>query len=150
MSETPSTVKCPRCEHDVPAMSYCVRCGEWLVDDLSQHSSGKRGFAAAPNEGRFRPSMISTVFPQLPRADMDSFRASLALGAAAIIVLAIFRLFPLGLVGAAVLVPLLVILYLWVVDLYEDEPVFVLGATIAWRVGAGIAIGFLTRHLIDQ
>jgi hypothetical protein len=150
MSETPSTVKCPRCEHEVPATTYCVRCGEWLVDDLSKHPSGRRGFSAAPNEGRFTPNAISTIFPQLPRADMDSFRASLALGAAAIIVLAIFRLFPLGLVGAAVLVPLLVILYLWDVDLYEDEPLFVLGATIAWGVGIGIAVGFLTRHIIDQ
>jgi hypothetical protein len=126
-----------------------VRCGENLVDDLSAHPSGRRGFAAAPNEGRFKPSMISTVFPQLPRSDMDSFRASLALGAAAIIVLAIFRLFPLGLVGAAVLVPLLVILYLWDVDLYEDEPLLVLGLTIAWGVAAGIAVGFLTRHIVD-
>jgi hypothetical protein len=150
MSETPSTIKCPRCEHDVPATPYCVRCGEWLVDDLSKHPSGKRGFSAAPNEGRFSPNMISTVFPQLPRADMDSFRFALALGAAAIAVLAIFRLFPLGIVGAAVLVPLLVVLYLWDVDLYEDEPLFVLGMTIAWGAAAGVAVGFLTRHVLDQ
>jgi hypothetical protein len=149
MSETPSTIKCPRCEYEVPALPNCVRCGEVLVDDLSRHPSGRRGFAAAPNEGRFTPSMISTVFPQLPRSDMDSFRASLALGAAAIIVLAIFRMFPLGLVGSAVLVPLLVILYLWDVDLYEDEPFLVLGLTIAWGVAAGIGVGFLTRHIID-
>lgn len=150
MSESPSTITCPRCEHEVPATPSCVRCGESLVDDLSTHPSGRRGFAAAPNEGRFSPSMISTVFPQLPRADMDSFRASLGLGAAAIIVLAIFRLFPLGLVGSAVLVPLLVILYLWDVDLYEDEPLLVLGLTIAWGIAAGIAIGFLARHIVDQ
>jgi hypothetical protein len=149
MSESPSTIKCPRCEHEVPATAYCVRCGEWLVDDLSAHPSGRRGFTAAPNESRFVPSMISTIFPQLPRADMDSFRASLALGAAAIIVLALFRLFPLGLVGSAVLVPLLVILYLWDVDLYEDEPLFVLGLTIAWGAAAGVGIGFLTRHIVD-
>jgi hypothetical protein len=149
VSESPSTIKCPRCEHEVPATSYCVRCGEWLVDDLSTHPSGRRGFTAAPHESRFTPNMISTIFPQLPRADMDSFRASLALGAAAIIVLALFRLFPLGLVGSAVLVPLLVILYLWDVDLYEDEPLFVLGLTIAWGAGAGVAIGFLTRHIVD-
>lgn len=150
MSESPSTIKCPRCEHEVPATPNCVRCGEGLVDDLSRHPSGRRGFAAAPNEGRFTPSMISTVFPQLPRSDMDSFRASLALGAAAIVVLAIFRMFPLGLVGSAVLVPLLVILYLWDVDLYEDEPLLVLGLTIAWGIAAGIAVGFLTRHIVDQ
>jgi hypothetical protein len=149
MSETLSTVTCPRCEHDVPATPYCVRCGEWLIDDLSAHPSGRRGFTAAPNESRFSPRMISTIFPQLPRADMDSFRASLALGAAAIIVLAIFQLFPLGLVGAAVLVPLLVVLYLWDVDIYEDEPLLTLALTIAWGAGAGVAIGFLARHVVD-
>src|SRR5437773_2505392 len=149
MSETPATIKCPRCEHEVPAAPYCVRCGEWLVDDLSKHPSGRRGFTAAPHESRYSPSMISTIFPQLPRADMDSFRASLALGAAAIIVLAIFRLFPLGLVGSAALVPLLVILYLWDVDLYEDEPLQVMALTIAWGAGFGVAIGFLTRHIVD-
>jgi hypothetical protein len=149
MSEAPATVTCPRCEHEVPATSYCVRCGEWLVDDLSTHPSGRRGFTAAPNESRFAPNMVSTIFPQLPRADMDSFRASLAIGAAAIVVLAIFRLFPLALVGAAVLVPLLVILYLWDVDLYEDEPLLTLGLTIAWGAAAGVAIGFLARHIVD-
>src|SRR5438045_9787035 len=123
MSETPATIKCPRCEHDVPATPYCVRCGEWLIDDLSKHPSGRRGFAAAPNESRFTPSAISTIFPQLPRADMDSFRFSLALGAAAITVLAIFRLFPLGLVCPAVLGPLAVILYLSDVDAYARAPV---------------------------
>lgn len=149
MSSAPSTIKCPRCEYEVPATPYCVRCGEWLIDDLSTHPSGRRGFTAAPNESRFSPRLISTIFPQLPRADMDSFRASLALGAAAIIVLAIFRLFPLALVGAAMLVPLLVILYLWDVDLYEDEPLLTLALTIAWGAGAGVAIGFLTRHVVD-
>lgn len=149
MSETPSTITCPRCEHDVPATPYCVRCGEWLIDDLSTHPSGRRGFTAAPNESRFSPNMISTIFPQLPRADMDSFRAALALGAAAIIVLALFQLFPLALVGSAVLVPLLVVLYLWDIDLYEDEPVLTLALTIAWGAAAGVAIGFLTRHVVD-
>ncbi len=143
-------MKCPRCEHDVPATSYCVRCGEWLVDDLSKSPSGRRGFAASPNESALRPSVISTVFPQLPRADMDSFRFSLALGAAAIIVLGIFRLFPLGLVGAAVLMPLLVVLYLWDVDLYEDEPIPVLCLTIAWGAGAGVLVGILSKHLVAQ
>jgi hypothetical protein len=39
------------------------------------------------------------------------------------------------------------ILYLWVVDIYEDDPLWVLGASMAWGALAGVAVGFLLRAL---
>jgi hypothetical protein len=42
-----------------------------------------------------------------------------------------------------VLVPLLVVLYLREVDVYEEEPLRVLALTIGWGVAAGIGVGFL-------
>ncbi len=151
MSEpaAPTTIRCPSCEHEVPALSYCVRCGEYLEDDLARHPGGHRGFGAAPNESRFTPSIVSTIFPQLPRAEMDTFRAALGLGVAVLVVLTLVKLFPLAIVTAAVLVPLLVVLYLWEVDLYEDEPLHVLALTIAWGAIAGVGIGLLTKHVSD-
>ncbi|MFN2468828.1 MAG: hypothetical protein ABR521_11940 [Gaiellaceae bacterium] len=148
-SEAPrTTISCPDCGFEVPALPYCVRCGEWLADDLASHPTARRGFGAAPNESRFAPK-LSTLFPQLPRNEMDTFQLALGAGVLVLLALSIGRLFPLALVAAAVLTPLLLILYLWEVDLYEDEPLNVLGLTIAWGAVAGVAMGFLSKAVVD-
>jgi hypothetical protein len=81
---------------------------------------------------------------------MRAFRAALGFGAAAIVGLSAFDLFPIALVVAAVLVPLLSLLYLWDVDIYEDEPLPVLAATVAWSVVAGVTLGIASRHLASS
>src|SRR5205809_7762609 len=106
MSEGSAMTICPNCKHEVPSGHFCVRCGESLTDEL-QASAGRRtrrGYAAAPEESALAPRLISTLFPHLPRSDMDSFRVSLAAGIVVVFVLALVRLFPLALVGAAVTV----------------------------------------------
>lgn len=147
--ETPATIRCPDCEYEVPTLPYCVRCGEFLSDDLARHPHGRRGFAAAPNESRFAPKIISTIFPQLPRNEMDSFQIALALGTLTIVVLCLVKLFPLALIGAAILVPILTILYLWEVDLYEDAPVTALGLSVVWGAVAGVLVGLLAREVVN-
>src|SRR4051812_47255923 len=138
---------CPHCGHEVPDAPFCVRCGEPLQNRESPYPFERRGYAAAPSEQWYLPRITSSLFPHLPRSDMDTFRVGLAAGVAAIVVLCAFDLFPLALVVAAALVPFLFVLYLWNVDLYEDEPLPMLGLTIAWGIGAGVALGFATRHL---
>ena len=61
--------------------------------------------------------------------------------------LAALEFFPLALVAAAVLVPLLTVVYLYDVDVYEDEPARVLILTFAWGAAVGVAIGLLMREL---
>jgi len=78
---------------------------------------------------------------------MWAFRVALFLGALAIVALCAASLFPLALVIAAILVPLVSATYLWDVDLYEDEPLPVLLATAAWGTLVGIGLGFAARHL---
>jgi hypothetical protein len=112
-----------------------VACGQPLDD-------GKRGFAAGPHERWWHPRLVSTIFPHLPRADMRPFRAALLATIAVVVVLCLLRLYPLALVAAAIAVPLLFILYFLDVDVYEDEPVIVVAATVAWgarRGGRGLA-----------
>jgi hypothetical protein len=142
----PAVVTCPDCEYEVPALPYCVRCGEYLSDDLQKR---KKGFAASPNESKWAPKIVSTIFPQLPRNEMDAFQIALALGTLTIVVLCVVKLFPLALIGAAVLVPILTILYLWEVDLYEDAPVTALGLSVVWGAGAGVLMGLIARHVVD-
>jgi len=78
---------------------------------------------------------------------MHTFRLLLAVGAALIAGLALAGLFPVALIAAAVLVPLLVVLYFIEVDVYEDEPWRVMALTIAWGATAGIAVGFLAESV---
>src|SRR4051812_29125835 len=136
---------CPNCGREVPEERFCVSCGEPLADDAP-----RRGFAAAPQERWWGPSIVSSMFPHLPRADMRSFRVALAAGVALVVVLCLLRLYPLALVAAAIAVPLLFLLYLWDVDVYEDEPLLVLAFTVTWGAVAGALLGYAAKHLSSQ
>ena len=55
--------------------------------------------------------------------------------------------FPVALVGAAVLVPGLVLLYVYSVDVYEDTPIRVIALTMGWGAVWGAVSGFVTNAL---
>jgi hypothetical protein len=93
------------------------------------------------------PRLVSTLFPHLPRASMIGFRVSLALGVGVVAGLAALRLFPVALITAALLMPLLVTLYLIDVDVYEDEPVWAFLLTGGWGVLSGIGFGLLALEV---
>ena len=142
-------ITCHQCGNQVPRLRFCIRCGDPLTDEYAAESvrEDHRRFAAAPDERVTSVALISTFFPQLPRADMRSFRLAFAAGVAIVVGLALLGLYPIALVSAAVLVPLLMVLYLWDVDIYEDEPLSVVGATMAWGALAGILYGWLVQGL---
>jgi ribosomal protein L32 len=140
-------IRCNQCGNQVPRLTFCIRCGDPLSDEYKAEAvrEQRRRFAAAPDERVTTPALISTFFPQLPSADMRSFRLAFAAGVAIIVALALAGLFPVAIVSAAVLVPLLMVMYLYDVDVYEDEPISVIGATMLWGAAAGVAYGFLIR-----
>lgn len=136
--------KCPTCGLPTPEGNFCVRCGAPLDQELAQ-SRQRREFAAAPGERRYVPWLVSTLFPQLPRHSERHFHLALAVGGALVIVLGALRLFPVGLISAALLMPLLTVLYFYDVDVYEGEPVAAALGTVAWGAAAGVGLGFLAR-----
>ncbi len=153
-------VTCPDCGQQVPDRNFCVHCGAPLGGSATDpHGSTappageaggaptNRGFSAAPHEHRWRPAIVSSLFPHLPRADMTHYRIAMGAGTAIVVGLGIAGLFPLALAGAAVLVPLLTALYLHDVDVYEDEPVLVIGFTLAWGAVCGVALALLAQKL---
>jgi RsiW-degrading membrane proteinase PrsW (M82 family) len=144
------TIRCSECGNEVPALDYCVRCGDPLAEEKQARAAltGRRTqFAAQPDEHALGLHLVSTLFPQLPRADMATFRAVLVIGLLVIVGLAIAGLFPLALIAAALLVPLMLVLYIWDVDVYEDEPIRVMVFTAAWGIVAGVIVGLLTQLL---
>jgi hypothetical protein len=138
-------MRCASCGNDVPRLPYCIRCGAPLSDEHEEGPARRRGFAAAPGERRTVPRVVSTLFPHLPHAAIPAFQAALAGGVVLVVILAGFGLYPLALAAAAVLMPIVTLLYVRGVDLYEDEPAMFFAFTILWGAAAGVGVGLLGR-----
>ncbi len=137
-------IQCDRCGNPTPPMRFCVQCGNGLAGAPPAHGI-RSEFAAAPHEHLLGLHLASTLFPQLPRADMESFRLALGIAAVAMVGLAAVGLYPAALAVSAVAVPALMAIYLHDVDVYEDEPMLVVGATMLWGAAAGIVVTLLSR-----
>ncbi len=74
---------------------------------------------------------------------MLGFRIALVGGSAIVTALALLRLFPMALVAAAMLLPLVVTLYVLDVNVYEDEPVWAFLLTMGWGAAVGVGFGAL-------
>jgi hypothetical protein len=131
---------CPNCGRSVPHLHYCVRCGAPLDDAARRHE-----FAAHPGEPVQAIRPFSTLFPHLPASGYGEFRAALVLGVAFVAVLVIAGFYPVALVAAAILVPILFVLYFIEVDLYERAPLTIILATLAWGVLVGAVLGAAGR-----
>lgn len=144
--EPDANVTCTSCGQSVPAGRFCVVCGRSLAEEIA----ARRGFSAAPHQRVWTPIPVSTLFPALPRAEMRSFNVAAGAGTLLMVGLACLRLFPLALVVAAILVPLLTVMYVYDVDLYEDEPVRVIALTMFWGAAVGVVVTALARTFVTS
>jgi hypothetical protein len=140
-------IACSSCGQQTPKGHFCIRCGAPLHDKWEGRSRQRTHFAAASHQHVAMPAVISTLFPHLPRATHAGFRIALAAGAGVVAGLAAARLFGVALIAAALLVPLLVVIYLIDVDLYEEEPAWAVVFTIVWGAIAGAGFGLLALHV---
>lgn len=134
--EGPPLINCPHCESVVPVGEFCGHCGAHLV---TASTSRTHAFAAVPSERVARPSIISTLFPHLPHRRGRAFNWALIAGAAAVIVLALVHLFAPATVAATFMLPVLYLLYLYEVEVYEDEPWLLIAATMI----TGAVLGYV-------
>ena len=132
----PPLVTCPHCERVVPAGDFCGHCGAHLT---TASATRRHAFAAVPSESVAHLSLISTLFPHLPHRRGGAFRWALVSGGAAVIVLAVFHLFAPATIAAIFLLPVLYLLYLYEVEVYESEPWLLIGATMI----AGAVLGYV-------
>jgi hypothetical protein len=138
---------CPSCEQPTPEGRFCIRCGAPLTEGWEGRSRTRSHFAAASHQHVAHPALISTLFPHLPRASHSGFRIALAVGIGAVAGLAALRLFSIALIAAALLLPLLVVLYLIDVDVYEGEPPWAVAFAMLWGAAAGVVFGVLALQI---
>ena len=110
-------VTCGACASLVLPRNHCSVCGHAI---LAVETT--RRYAADRAEPVMALRLATTLFPRLPRADLDAFRLALAAGIVVVVALAAAGLLPVALLASALLVPLLLTVYLYSTDVYEDEP----------------------------
>ncbi|MFN2581823.1 MAG: hypothetical protein ABR498_03670 [Candidatus Dormibacteria bacterium] len=143
---TPALAECPHCGERVPLGAFCGNCGASLTD-----RPGKRRlhvYAAAPNEHVARPSVITTLFPHLPHRHAHLFSEALLIGVLIVVLLAALQLYTSALIAASLLLPILYMLYLYEVEVYENDAVVVIGATFVTGAALGTGFALLSGHLI--
>jgi RNA polymerase subunit RPABC4/transcription elongation factor Spt4 len=145
--EGPPLVNCPHCESVVPAGDFCGHCGAHLV---TANASRTHAFAAVPSERVAHPSIISTLFPHLPHRRGGAFRWALIAGGAAVLLLASLHLFAPATIAATFLLPVLYLLYLYEVEVYENEPWLLIAATMVTGAVLGYAFTMYSGDAVSR
>ena len=145
-----STVTCPVCGQTVPAGEFCGACGAHWASTSARTAGRHHFFAADPAEPMLHLSVVSTLFPHLPHRHRLPFQLALIVTAALLLVLGLLRLTGPSIAVAALAVPLLYLVYLYEVEVYQDEPIPVIGATVVLGVLLGIPWALLTGPLVTR
>ena len=134
--QLPPLVTCSNCGLKVPPGNFCGRCGARLTET---DPSRRKAFAAAPAESVLNLNLITTFFPHLPHRRGGPFRWALVIAALFVLVLLALHLYAPAATVATCFLPALYLLYLYEVEVYENEPWLVIGATMV----IGGVLGFL-------
>ena len=145
--DAPPIVMCPHCGRNVPAGEFCGNCGAHLASGSARRS---HAYAAAPNQRVAQLAIISTLFPHLAHRRSAPFRVAIAAGGALVVMLAALHLFAPATVAAVFLLPVLYLMYLYEVEVYEDEPWLVVGATMLLGALLGFAFANIAGASLSQ
>lgn len=122
-------MECPRCHAQIPETAhFCAQCG----DDRRGHDAGRRrSFAARPDEPVASFALVSSIMPRGSGQRPQTYRVALTIALVVALVAAIFGAMPIAVLVAAFAVPIVYIVYMYDVNLWEDEPIPVTGLAFA-------------------
>lgn len=122
-------MECPRCGASLPEVAhFCQVC---RLDQRSSDEARRRSFAAKPDEPVASFALISTIMPRGVGQRPQTYRIALTIALVVALIAAIFGALPIAVLVAAFAVPIVYIVYLYDVNLWEDEPILVTGLAFA-------------------
>ncbi|WP_237706814.1 PrsW family glutamic-type intramembrane protease [Kribbella flavida] len=104
---------------------FCHHCG---TDLRSPDAGRKNAYAARPDEPVASFRLVSTIMPQGAGRQPYTYKVALGIALALTVVTAALGALPVAIMVAAFAIPIVYILYLYDVNLWEDEPVPVVAA----------------------
>ena len=141
---------CKRCHESLPDVSiYCSKCGSPTQEG---RSARRDAYAVQPTENVVQLALVSTVMPHTNRVTGNRYRWALAI---AVVIVAVFTLT--GILSAAILaaafsVPLVYLLYIYDLNVWEDTPAPVVGLVLILTgvLGALVSLVFYRWVFEDQ
>ncbi len=146
-SEPPPLVSCPHCGSNVPAGEFCGHCGAHLPSGSARR---QHAYAAVPSQRVAQLAIVSTLFPHLPHRGGRPFRLGLLAAGVVALLLAVLHLYAMATVAAVFALPVLYLMYLYEVEVYESEPWLVVGATMVIGALLGLAFTNVTARSLAQ
>jgi hypothetical protein len=131
-------VECPRCRAALPEVAhFCQLCG---FDQRSGDTARRHSFAVKPDEPVASFALISSIMPRGAGQRPQTYRLALTLALVVALVAAIFGAMPIAVLVAAFAIPVVYIVYLYDVNLWEDEPLPV--TALAFLLTGALALLF--------
>lgn len=129
---------CPRCHAANPEVArYCYLCGDHL---LPGELNRKDHYAVNPDEPVASLSLVTTIMPHGSGTMPNTYRIALLVALAFPVVGAALGLLSFAIMTAAFAVPVVYIVYLYDVNLWEDNPVSV--TVMAFAFTGVLSVGF--------
>ena len=145
-----ASMHCHNCGSTVPPGAFCGHCGAYLTPRPGDGSAWLRPgvFCAAPHESVLRPSLASSLLPQLSELTRRPFNVGLVLIVVAMAVLVELQL-PGGLITVASLgLPLLLLIYWQRSGVLDDIPRRAVVVTVLLALALAIGWVLLTGDLV--
>lgn len=138
-------MQCPRCRAELPEVAhFCHHCGQDVrTPDLARRKS----FAVKPDEPVASFSLVSTIMPRGATQRPQTYRLALVIALTLALVTAIFGALPLAVLVAAFAIPIVYIVYLYDVNLWEDEPLPVTGLAFGLTAVLGLIFTLIWQGL---
>jgi hypothetical protein len=131
-------LECPQCRAELPEVAhFCHVCGQ---DQRSADFTRRRSFAARPDEPVASFALISSIMPRGAGQRPQTYRIALTVALVVALIAAIFGAMPIAVLVAAFAVPVVYIVYLYDVNMWEDEPILVTG--LAFLLTGALTVGF--------
>jgi len=131
-------LECPRCRAELPEIAhFCHICGQ---DQRSADLARRKSFAAKPDEPVVSFALISSIMPRGVGQRPQTYRTALTIALVVALIAAIFGAMPIAVLLAAFAIPIVYIVYIYDVNLWEDEPLPVTG--LAFALTGILAVGF--------